>query len=104
MGLPFAINFIVISSILFLCVNSSEQQPVLQATPTRADHGWHLNFSSSAPHYFASAYGLLQQWPNTFFPNGHSIVPCEIPPLTRLFHARLDANAPSSPEWLAFDV
>ena len=65
---------------------------------------WDFNFSSSAPHYFASAYGLLQQWSNTFFPNGHSIAPCEIPPLTKLYHGRKDEEVPPSPEWVAFDV
>lgn len=65
---------------------------------------WNFNFSSSAPHYFASAYGLLQQWSNTFFPNGHSIVPCEIPLLTKLYHGRKDAEVPPSPEWVAFDI
>lgn len=47
---------------------------------------WKLNFSSEAPHYFASVYGLLQQWPNTFFPNGHVIVPGEIQPFTNFYH------------------
>lgn len=64
-----------------------------------------LNFSSSAPHYFASVYGLLQQWPNTFFPSGHSIVPCEIPPLTKVYHGRRDGESlPESPEWVSFDM
>ncbi|KAK6614173.1 serine protein kinase [Botrytis cinerea] len=64
-----------------------------------------LNFSSSAPHYFASVYGLLQQWPNTFFPSGHSIVPCEIPPLTKVYHGRRDGESlPESPEWVSFDI
>lgn len=65
---------------------------------------WKFNYSSSAPHYFASLYGLLQQWPNTFFPNGHSIVPCEIPPFTKLYHGRTDGDPPPSPEWVAFDI
>ena len=69
-----------------------------------APNAWNFNFSSPAPHFFASVYGLLSQWPNTFFPNGHSIVPCEIPPFTNLYHARTDANAPSSPEWFALDL
>jgi hypothetical protein len=78
---------------------SQQQQPLLlQDASTTATSSWNLNFSSSAPHYFASAYGLLQQWSNTFFPNGHSIVPCEIPPLTKLYHGRLDADVPPSPE------
>lgn len=63
-----------------------------------------LNFSSPSPHIFASTFGLLQQWPNTFFPYGHSIVPCEVPINTNLYHARIDGDLPPSPEWFAFDA
>ncbi|TVY50775.1 Uncharacterized protein LCER1_G007280, partial [Lachnellula cervina] len=85
--------------------SSLQQQPLLQDTSTTAtSSSWNLNFSSPAPHYFASAYGLLQQWSNTFFPNGHSLVPCEIAPLTKLYHGRMDADVPPSPEWVAFDM
>ncbi|KAJ5041526.1 uncharacterized protein L3040_005111 [Drepanopeziza brunnea f. sp. 'multigermtubi'] len=86
--------------------NASEQKPLLEHDAPSTKTGtstWNLNFSSEAPHYFASVYGLLQQWPNTFFPNGHSIVPCEIPPFTNLYHGRMDARLPPSPEWVAFD-
>ena len=62
-----------------------------------------LNFSSSAPHLFHSTFSLLQQLPNTVFPNGHTMAPVEMPPLTLFHHARRDADAPSSPEWVAFD-
>lgn len=84
---------------------SSAQQPLLPVDAyTAASRPWNFNFSSSAPHYFASIHGLLQQWSNTFFPNGHSIVPCEIPPLVKLFHGRMDEDVPASPEWVAFDM
>lgn len=63
-----------------------------------------LNFSSASPHIFSSLRFLLQQWPNTFFPNGHSIVPCEIPAYTNLYHGRIDALIPPGPEWFAFDI
>ena len=63
-----------------------------------------LNFSSSSPHIFSSTFGLLQQWSNTFYPYGHSIVPCEIPINTNLYHARIDSDLPPSPEWFAFDA
>lgn len=79
------------------------QQPLFEHNQPKTNY-WKLNFSSEAPHYFASVYGLLQQWPNTFFPNGHSIVPCEIPAYTKLYHGRRDAYVPPSPEWLAFDM
>ncbi|KAB5554575.1 hypothetical protein GE09DRAFT_1173583 [Coniochaeta sp. 2T2.1] len=62
-----------------------------------------LNFSSAAPHIFHSTLSLLKQLPNTVFPNGHTVVPVVIPPLTLFHHARRDADAPSSPEWVAFD-
>lgn len=63
-----------------------------------------LNFSSTAPHVFSSVNGLLEQWSNTFFPNGHTIVACEIPKATLLYHGRIDFSDPPSPEWLAFDI
>ncbi|CAK7218056.1 hypothetical protein SCUCBS95973_003360 [Sporothrix curviconia] len=71
-----------------------------------------LNFSSSAPHLFASAHGLLQQWANTVFPNGHALAAATIPAYTLLYHGLRADNAtqepdtlsPPSPEWLALDL
>ncbi|KAF2488818.1 hypothetical protein BU16DRAFT_567785 [Lophium mytilinum] len=63
-----------------------------------------LNFSSPGPCVFHSLATLLQQWPQTFFPNGHTIASVTIPPHTLLYHGRHDASPPPSPEWLAFDV
>ncbi|CAK7265940.1 hypothetical protein SEPCBS57363_001844 [Sporothrix epigloea] len=87
-------------------VNSSSPPP-LQSFVGR------LNFSSSAPHLFASVHGLLQQWPNTVFPNGHTFAAATIPAYTLLYHGlwadKKDADnpehiSPPSPEWLAFDA
>lgn len=64
----------------------------------------HLNFSSSSPLIFHSVFGLLQQWSNTFFPNGHVIVPCQVPINTNLYHARMGNDLPPNPEWFAFDA
>lgn len=63
-----------------------------------------LDFNSHSPHIFSSLRYLLRQWPNTFLPNGYSIVPCEVPPFTPLYHGRTDNLLPASPEWLAFDI
>jgi hypothetical protein len=63
-----------------------------------------LNFTSPSPYIFSSLRSLLQQWPNTFFPNGHSIVPCQVPAYTNLYHARWDDQIPPDPEWFAFDI
>ncbi|KAJ3932628.1 MAG: hypothetical protein NXY57DRAFT_95523 [Lentinula lateritia] len=60
--------------------------------------------NSTAPYIFNDLYSLLIQWPNTFHPNGHTIIPGVIEPYTLLYHARKDAQTPPpSPEWLAFD-
>lgn len=64
----------------------------------------HLNFSSPAPYIFSSVNGLLEQWSNTFFPNGHTIAACGIPAHTLLYHGRHDSELPPSPEWLSFDI
>lgn len=63
-----------------------------------------LNFSSPSPLIFHSVFGLLQQWPNTFFPNGHTVAPCLVASGTSLYHGRRGENLPPSPEWLAFDA
>ena len=99
----FILSFIVLAN----HVSASQQRPLFEhetENVVNPPSQWNLNFSSSAPHYFASTYGLLQQWSNTFFPNGHSIVPCEVPPFTKLYHGRMDADIPPSPEWFAFDM
>ncbi|KAL9623214.1 MAG: hypothetical protein Q9160_002529 [Pyrenula sp. 1 TL-2023] len=62
------------------------------------------DFDSTSPHIFSSLRYLLQQWPNTMYPNGHSIVPCEVPAFSRFYHGRTDDLLPASPEWLAFDI
>jgi hypothetical protein len=84
------------------------QEPLLKShediKPEESYSSWGLNFSSPAPHYFHSFYSLLQQWPNTLFPNGHNIAPCEIPAFSRLYHGRMDGDLPTSPEWFAFDM
>lgn len=93
-----------------------EQLPIGDAvdTPLSTPHRYTtpLNFSSPAPHLFASAYGLLQQWANTVFPNGHGLAAATIPAYTLLYHGLRadtsdpdpDALAPPSPEWLALDL
>lgn len=98
--------FVLLITVSGATLASDRQQPLLdpQADVSESRSSWNLNFSSSAPHYFASVYGLLQQWPNTFFPNGHSIAPCQIPAFTKLYHGRRDGDVPPSPEWVAFDM
>ncbi|TFY69901.1 hypothetical protein EVJ58_g137 [Rhodofomes roseus] len=59
--------------------------------------------NSSAPFIFNALSGLLQQWPNTYHWNGHTIVPGTLEPFTLLYHARRDPDIPDAEEWFAFD-
>lgn len=79
---------------------SVHQQVLNQVTP----RSFFLNFSSASPYIFSSVNGLLEQWSNTFFPNGHTLVACEIPVHTNFYHGRNGVSLPPSPEWLAFDA
>lgn len=102
--------FFVFSCLLFVSCgvlgSRVSQQPILSTEHFEilTSAAFPLNYSSPAPHIFASVRGLLQQWPNTFFPAGFSIVPCEIPAFVNLYHGRFDQELPPSPEWFAFDI
>ncbi|GKT41686.1 uncharacterized protein ColSpa_01867 [Colletotrichum spaethianum] len=85
-------------------LRSAKAAPVLNGLATSSWHAARLNYSSPAPHLFASTYGLLQQWSNTVFPNGHTMAAVEIPAFTLLYHGRMDEEGAPSPEWLAFDM
>ncbi|GAD96255.1 serine protein kinase, putative [Paecilomyces variotii No. 5] len=103
----------MLAALLSLTIAVASQQLVFQDIESQINQNNQVennkrslkfNFTSVAPHIFSSLHGLLQQWPNTFFPNGHSIVPCEIPSYTSLYHGRRDGDLPPSPEWFGFDV
>ncbi|KZL70634.1 hypothetical protein CI238_01546 [Colletotrichum incanum] len=85
-------------------LRSAEAAPVSDDQTASSWHAARLNYSSPAPHLFASTYGLLQQWSNTVFPNGHTMAAVEIPAFTLLYHGRMDEEGAPSPEWLAFDI
>lgn len=72
------------------------QHPLSTTTTTTSD----LNLSF----VFTSLHGLLRQIPNTFSPNGFSIVPATIPAYTNLYHARKDSGDIPKIEWVAFDA
>ncbi|KAF8244918.1 hypothetical protein K440DRAFT_426420 [Wilcoxina mikolae CBS 423.85] len=61
--------------------------------------------SDSNPSFiFTSLHGLLRQAPNTFSPNGFSILPGTVPAYTNLYHARKDSGDIPKIEWVAFDA
>jgi hypothetical protein len=59
---------------------------------------------TTAPFIFDTVYSLLKQWPNTYGPNGHSIVAATVPINTQLYHARPDGKPPKVPTFFAFDA
>ncbi|KAI0033094.1 hypothetical protein K488DRAFT_31255, partial [Vararia minispora EC-137] len=60
---------------------------------------------ASGQFIFNAVSSLLQLWPNTLWPAGHSIVPATIPRGTVLYHATPNVNGtlPTAPDWFAFD-
>ncbi|THH17485.1 hypothetical protein EW146_g3336 [Bondarzewia mesenterica] len=68
-------------------------------------HNWNVTPSADATGslIFNNVNSLLQRWPNTYWRNGHTIVPATIPSGTILYHGRSDNEVPTNPEWLAFD-
>ncbi|KAK4207140.1 hypothetical protein QBC37DRAFT_456484 [Rhypophila decipiens] len=61
-------------------------------------------YKSIAPFVFDSVQGFLQQWPNSYAPNGHSIVAGTIAPATVLYHAKHAPGPPKKPTFFAFDA
>lgn len=59
---------------------------------------------TSAPFVFDSVNSLLKQWPNTYSPNGHSIVVGTVSPNIQLYHARPDGKPPKVPTFFALDA
>ncbi|KAK3391261.1 hypothetical protein B0H63DRAFT_539983 [Podospora didyma] len=57
-----------------------------------------------APFIFDSVQGLLKLWPDSYSPNGHSIVAGAVPPGTVLHHARHGPGTPKKPTFFAFDA
>lgn len=58
----------------------------------------------TAPFVFDSVYSLLKQWPSSYAPNGHSVVPAKIPPNTLLYHVNPVHGIPEKSSFFAFDA
>ncbi|KAG7100136.1 hypothetical protein E1B28_001916 [Marasmius oreades] len=68
---------------------------------------WDLNTSPNPNNtghlVFNVASSLLQNWPNTRYRNGHTVVPGTIPPNTLLYHGRSNSNFPNGSDWTSVD-
>lgn len=85
---------------------STSQVTGFTSNPTSVTFGSHArdNHSTVAPFVFDSLHGLLKQWPNSYAPNGHSIVVGTVVPFTHLYHARRRPGLPDSLQFFAFDA
>jgi hypothetical protein len=59
---------------------------------------------SKAPFIFDSVFSLLKQWPNSYSPNGHSIVPGYVPISTPLYHVHYGPWKKGFPKFFSFDA
>ncbi|KNZ44901.1 hypothetical protein VP01_870g1 [Puccinia sorghi] len=76
----------------------------LLQSPQQANKGPIVSQPDTSNLIFASFAGLLQQWPNSIFANGHSIIAGIIPRGTLLYHgANKQESPPKAMEWLSFD-
>jgi hypothetical protein len=62
------------------------------------------DYEIAAPFIFDSIFALAKQWPNTYAPNGHSIVPVTFPRNMPLYHANFHFGAVRGRTWFAFDA
>ncbi|KAH9444154.1 hypothetical protein MJO28_016796 [Puccinia striiformis f. sp. tritici] len=89
---------------LALCSNLLSDIPREQLFFQRSEQGPISSRPDTSNLIFASFSGLLQQWSNSMFPNGHSIIAGVIPRGTLLYHgANRRESPPEGMEWLSFD-
>ncbi|KAJ8071149.1 hypothetical protein OCU04_001489 [Sclerotinia nivalis] len=94
---------------LIVLANTRQQAPPLEAFPDTALRDSRcLDFPAdceeTAPFIFNSVYSLAKQWPNTYAPNGHTIVPVTFPRHIPLYHAKQFEGPLKKPTWFAFDA
>ncbi|KAF9460356.1 hypothetical protein BDZ94DRAFT_1311611 [Collybia nuda] len=107
----------------FLCFTASSvvwasQIPIRQseqsfpATTNFEEETWEFDLSligarepsNSTSHLvFSTVSGLLQQWANTRYRNGHTIVPGTVPQGTLLYFGSRNQEIPTTPDWVATD-
>ncbi|KAL0932833.1 uncharacterized protein CTRU02_211796 [Colletotrichum truncatum] len=96
------IGFVLLAHGLFYGLFSSGllAAPALPSLEDHPDEVW----DHVAPFIFDSVQGLLKQWPNSYAPNGHSVVAGTLEPATVLYHAKHGAGPPEKPTFFAFDA
>ncbi|KIM28436.1 hypothetical protein M408DRAFT_329495 [Serendipita vermifera MAFF 305830] len=82
---------------------ATAQKHFVHPSATSVDSEAHIH-NATDNLIFTSVASLLQQWPNTRFRNGHTVVKATTPAGTILYHARRDQHVPSVPEWTGFNV
>ncbi|KAA8893836.1 hypothetical protein FN846DRAFT_977158 [Sphaerosporella brunnea] len=96
---------LVVSVCAHLVHGAAPQTPLHHSDYTSISPSESASVSDNNPSFiFRSVNGLLRQLPNTFSPNGFSVVPATIPAFTNLYHARKDSGPIPKVEWVAFDA
>ncbi|KAK4194924.1 hypothetical protein QBC40DRAFT_259524 [Triangularia verruculosa] len=94
------IGFVTISTAIYMWFLLDSSKGLLKTVSSTL----FSNYRTIAPFIFDSVQGLLQQWPNSFASNGHSIVAGTIAPVTALYHAKHAPGPPKKPTFFAFDA
>ncbi|KAH6909344.1 hypothetical protein BKA70DRAFT_1222196 [Coprinopsis sp. MPI-PUGE-AT-0042] len=108
------LSVLAIASALALTALAKPAQVPLQASGVKGSwnedkvdpNRWRLDVplrNNTSNFVFDGVSGLLQQWANTRYRNGHMIVPGIIPAGTLLYHGTTSHTMPSNAEWLATD-
>jgi hypothetical protein len=100
--------FLAAASVLVLLLNTDIRRAYLFDGPSKSSDDvpstLPAEYHTIAPFVLDSVLGLLKQWPNSYAPNGHSIVAGTVPPATVLYHAKHSPGPPKKPTFFAFDA
>ncbi|KAF5854068.1 hypothetical protein GGP41_006844 [Bipolaris sorokiniana] len=107
-GLRYRVAVMIATASLLLLLTASTltrtQSPARDVQHRLACSTHKEDCETTAPFIFDTVHSLLKQWPNTYGPNGHSIVAATVPLNTQLYHARPDGKPPKVPTFFAFDA
>ena|SRR6266536_1010659 len=98
------VSILISASLVFYAIRRYESRDPLGSDNRSICAKYREECDSVAPFIFDSLHSLLKQWPNTYAPNGHTIVPVTLHSNTALYHAKQYSGKPKKPTWYAFDT
>ncbi|EEB90012.1 hypothetical protein MPER_11839, partial [Moniliophthora perniciosa FA553] len=98
---------VLLSSQYSLINISSASEPIQGNTYASQASTWNLKTppdpDATGNLIFDTAHSVLQNWPNTRYRNGHTVVPGIIPLGTLLYHGRHNHHFPNGSDWTSVD-